>query len=585
MSQPALTSLALATTAVLALAFATESNAQVIQTTLHARAGTIQVAPGVTENAWLYNGTLPGPTLRITEGERLRVRFVNDLPESTILHVHGQPVHQGMDGMASISRPETAAGQEFLYDFVGLKPGSYWYHPHSDHHEQLDKGLYGMLIVDPASVVGEPSFDYEQTIVLDEWNSPLGGSGFNGHLLNGKSSDGQSAINVLPGKRLRLRLTNTSARTNYVVAFDGHLMEVTHADGYRVQNVTVPALALAVGERYDVIVQCNNPGVWSLAAASISNRNATVVRAVVRYQGEAAPDPAPTYVPTALSSGALLDYNQLASYGPVQPIVANPARTFSGVLGMQSGSGGPLWTINGQAWPNITPWQVAAGEIIEINWTNTTLSPVHMHPMHLHGHSFRLMGTAGGIHAPPTKDTVLLRPAGQPGSTASIQFTADNPGSWLAHCHDMMHMAAGMMTRFDYIGDSDGDGLADAQDFDPTSAQPVLTVAQDATQFQIGQAGALGFQWQPQSLVALYVSISELPLPLPLPPYGELELDPSQMWPIVTFGLGAQTSMSLPYSIPADPFLRDGRFVLQAIATTNLAGNARFSTPQAFTIR
>lgn len=570
----------------LASSLAAPTPAQIVETTIVARPGVATLAPGVTANAWLYNGTLPGPTLRITEGQRLRVRFVNELPESSIIHPHGQPVHQGMDGMASISRPETAPGQEFLYDFADLRPGTYWYHPHSEHHEQLDQGLYGALIVDPASTAGEPAFDYERTILLDEWTNPLGGSGYVGHLLNGKASDGQYTIAAQSGQRLRLRFVNAAARTNYVVALDGHLMQVTHADGYRVQPVTTSALVLGVGERYDAIVQCNNPGVWSLAVSTIQNRSTTVVRGVVRYQGQSGPDPAPTYVPPALASGTILDYAQLAADVPVQPIVANPARRYSGVLGMTMGGPGvQLWTINGQAWPNVTPWAVAQGEIVEITWTNTTMSPMHMHPMHLHGHSFRIVGTSGGVSAPPTKDVVLLRPAGQPGSTITIQFTADNPGRWLAHCHDMMHMAQGMMTRIDYLGDADGDGISDAVDHDPTKAQPVLLVASDAAQFRIGQNGALGFQWQPQSVATLYAALSALPAPLALPPLGELELDPLGMWPIASFGLGGTSTASLPYAIPADPLLQNGRFLLQALATTTLPGGVRLSTPQAFTIR
>ncbi|MBL8900691.1 MAG: multicopper oxidase family protein [Planctomycetes bacterium] len=565
--------------------FAATARAQIVETTITARPGVATLAPGVTANAWLYNGTLPGPTLRVTEGQRLRVRFVNELPESSIIHVHGQPVHQGMDGQASISRPETAAGQEFLYDFEGLKPGTYWYHPHSEHHEQLDKGLYGALIVEPANTAGEPAFDYERAIVLDEWTNPLGGTGFTGHLVNGNASGGSYTIPATNGRRLRLRFANASARTSYVVALDGHLMEVTHADGYRVRPVTTSAFVIGVGERYDVIVNCNNPGVWSLAVSTFQNRAATVVRGIVRYQGQSGPDPAATYVPPALSGGTLLDYSQLASDVPVAPIAANPARRFSAVLGMTMGPSGQLWTINGQAWPNVTPWQVSQGEIVEITWTNTTMSPMHMHPMHLHGHSFRIVGTAGGTSAPPTKDVVLLRPAGQPGSTLTIQFTADNPGKWLAHCHDMMHMAQGMMTSIDYTGDADGDGLADSADHDPTKAQPVLLIADDAAQFQIGQVGALGFQWQPQSIATLYVALSTLPAPVLLAPLGELELDPLGMWAIASFGLGGASYASLPYAIPSDPLLQNGRFVLQALATTTLPGSARFSNPQAFTIR
>src|SRR5512134_1486338 len=104
--------------------------AQTVTVDLTAAHGTATLAPGITVNAWLYNGTLPGPVLRVTEGQTLRVRFRNGLPEATAIHWHGQPVMLGMDGVPGISRPAVASGQEFLYELKGLLPGTYWFHPH-----------------------------------------------------------------------------------------------------------------------------------------------------------------------------------------------------------------------------------------------------------------------------------------------------------------------------------------------------------------------------------------------------------------------------------------------------------------------
>ena len=97
--------------------------AQAVTVNLTAAPGTTQVAPGVPVNAWLFNGSMPGQVLRITEGQTLRVRFHNDLPEATAIHWHGQPIHLGMDGVPDISRPAIAPGQEFLYELANLVPG------------------------------------------------------------------------------------------------------------------------------------------------------------------------------------------------------------------------------------------------------------------------------------------------------------------------------------------------------------------------------------------------------------------------------------------------------------------------------
>ncbi|MCA8963695.1 MAG: multicopper oxidase family protein [Planctomycetes bacterium] len=560
---------------------------------LNAAPGVVDLGPGYTnEPAWTYGnngaGTIPGPVIRATRGQALRVHFRNDLPESTTVHFHGQPSTVGMDGMDGISRPAVAPGQEFRYELRDLHSGTYWFHPHSaTHHEQLDHGLHGVLIVDPPSAALDPAFDLEQVVVLDDWDSAITGGTYTGSLLNGKTSLGQTPIVVQPGQRLRLRLINVAASTNYVVALDGHPFTVTHADGNRVQPVIVQAVPIGIGERYDVIVDCVNPGVWSLAVATLQSRNSTVVRGVVRYAGQTGPDPAPSLVPGNLSSGTLLGYAQLASYWPAAtPITAAPDRQYPIVLGNQmAGPGQMAWTINGQIYPNITPLQVAFGDVVQLDITSTTPGMMMLHPMHMHGHFVQLMGTAGSTTHPPIKDTVLIQRAGQPGSSWSVQFRADNPGSWLYHCHDLMHMMGGMMTRVDYVGDHDGDGIADAQDMEATRDVPVLTVSSDAAAFAPGGTGALELQWQPGQWLSVHVALQELPLPILLPPYGEWQLSSlglSQLGAAIASPIGKG---SLGYTIPNDPALTGFRFVLQALAGSTLPGGLRVSTHQAFTIR
>lgn len=549
---------------------------------LTAAAGTADLGPGYTsETAWLYNGTLPGPVIRIAEGRQLRVHLHNQLSQDTILHVHGQSVHQGVDGTAGFSRPTTASGQEFLYEYDNLEPGTYWFHPHAMHHEQLDAGLHGVLIVDPANTATEPQCDVDQVIVLDDWLQPFG-SGYNGHLLNGKSSLGQTPIVVQAGQRLRLRLVNVAATNNYIVALDGHAMTLTHSDGHRVQDVQVQAVPVAIGERQDVIIDCNNPGTWSLAVSSYQNRNVTLVRGVVRYAGQSGPLPPETYVPANLATGSLLDYSQLASYGP-SAVTATPTRSYTANLGMTSGPNGPIWTINGQAWPNVTYWPVTQGDIVQLTMTNTTMGMMHVHPMHLHGHSFRVLGTAGGSSHAPIKDTLLIDRMGRPGSSWTVQFTADNPGRWLYHCHDAMHMMNGMMTAFEYTGDADGDSLPDNRDYDPTLAHPVLTIPSDAAAFAPGGSGSLNVQWQPGQWVGFMAGWQELPRPSPTP-WGLLYMPPPGMVTLGFCSIAAGNSGSLPYTLPLDTALIGWRLSLQAIAGSSVHALPVLSTYQAFSV-
>lgn len=547
--------------------------------------GTVNLGPGYpAEPAQLYGGTVPGPVLRATVGDTLRVRLRNQLGTNTILHVHGQPLRLGMDGVPAISRPEIAPGQEFTYELDNLAAGTYWFHPHSQQHHQLNGGMYGVLIVDPANPASDPAYDIEQVIVLDDWDPIITGGTFAGHILNGKTSDGQSAISVTAGQKLRLRILNAAARTNYIIALDGHQMTVTHKDGNRVQGVATDAIPIGIGERYDVIIDCTNPGVWSLAASTLQNRLSNVVRGIIRYNGQVGPDPTPTAVPANLSSGALLNYGQLASYLP-SAITATPDRTYPIALSVQPGPGGGQWMINGEQWPAITPTVVSYGETIQFNLTTSTPSPHHVHPMHMHGHFVRLMGTAGGTTHAPMMDTVLIRPSGQPGDAWSVQWLADNPGSWLYHCHEMQHMSLGMMTLVDYNGDYDGDSIADDVDNEPTISGPVLMVSDTESQFQIGNSGAIDMQWQPNEIVSCFMSVFEFAAPVAMPPYGDLRIDSSAMAFLGLVSLDSAGNGQLPYTLPNAPQFIGLRIFLQGVGSSTVLGTPRLSLHQAFVVR
>ena len=566
----------------LALSLLTTSLAaqNIVSVDVTAAPGVVDLGPGYTaEPAQLYGGTLPGPVIRATVGDTLRLRLCNQLGVSTILHAHGQPVRLGMDGIQGISRPEIANGQEFIYEWDNLAAGTYWYHPHSDQHHQLNSGLYGLLIVDPPSTQPDPVSDADEVIVLDDWDSTITGGTFFGHLINGRTSDGQTALSIQTGQTLRLRLVSAAARTNYIVALDGHQMTVTHKDGQRMQPVVTDAIPIGIGERYDVLVTCNNPGVWSLAASTIQNRNATVVRGVLRYAGETAPDPAPTTVPSNLASGALMSYAQLASYYP-SPISATPDRTYPIALSVASGS----WMINGESWPIITPTQVSYGETIQFDLSTSTPSPNHIHPMHMHGHFMRLMGTAGGTTHAPQMDTILIMPSGQPGDAWSAQWVADNPGSWLYHCHEMMHMSAGMMTLVDYTGDFDGDNVPDATDKEPTIPGPVALISSQEADFQNGNAGTVDFQWQPNQWCDCFMSPIELPTPMPLSAYGDLRIDMNNMAYLGSVQCNANGDGQLPYLLPVGAGFNGLRFYLQAVGSSSTLG-PRLGTHQPFIIR
>jgi FtsP/CotA-like multicopper oxidase with cupredoxin domain len=187
-----------------------------------------------------------------------------------------------------------------------------------------------------------------------------------------------------------------------------------------------------MGERYDVLVEANNPGAWSLLAAPVESP-LPPARAILRYVDSAALEPPQGQIPEGFQRGRLLGIQDLVSIE-----LGNPDDTFdrNEDLLLSGGMMSPDWTINGQAYPNADPINVRRGERVRFRMTNHSMM---LHPMHLHGHFFRV-GRA-------LKDTVIVPPHM---GRIDIDFVADNPGNWLFHCHNLYHMEAGMMREVRY---------------------------------------------------------------------------------------------------------------------------------------
>ena len=427
--------------------------------TLVARPTEVSVAPGRGWRTWTYNGTVPGPEIRVREGDLLRVTLRNELPEPTSVHWHGLPVPNAMDGVAGLTQPPVAPGESFTYEFRATPAGSYFYHSHAG--LQLDRGLYGPLVIEPAEArPGAPSADREYVLLLDDWLditpeeawAQLRGGGmmggmmgpsdpmYAGYLLNGATSAQASPLRVARRERVKLRIVNAASATTFRVGLAGHTMVVTDSDGQGVQPVPVDSLVVGMGERYDVLVEANNPGAWPLLAGPVDSTVPGAIAPFV-YEGTLHRLVPVTVWPSALVRGRSLRYADLVPEPSGGSAVAGPARTIPLTLGTTM-MGGYVWTINGNAYPNADPIGIRAGDTVRLSIVNATMA---RHPMHLHGHFFRLANGALGS-AGPMKDTVLISMMGR----ADLEFVADNPGRWLFHCHHLYHMEGGMARVFDY---------------------------------------------------------------------------------------------------------------------------------------
>ncbi len=402
-----------------------------------------------------FNESLPGPLLRTTEGDRLHVDVNNNLSTSTTIHWHGIPIVNKMDGVPGLTQSPIRSGSTFTYDFKVPVSGTYWYHSHSS--AQLDRGMYGPLIVDPKR---EPlSYDREVVLVLDDWRDGIGKrshallslyecqtgferhtaeagrppvepASFPYHLINGKAAQNPTQISVNRGEVVRFRIINAGSATVYRVALAGHRMRVTHADGQPVAPVDVDALDIGMAERYDVLVHANHPGVWQLAAQP--SARGPLARAIVRYNGSSGAAPPAHFKPKQLK-GKVLKYGMLRTSGGYGIPSGKPDMTM--YVSLRSRFGAFYMTFNGRVLPVDQPLHIPRNTHVRFIITNAS---GQIHPMHLHGHFFQLAnGTGNG----PMKDTVNVNPS----QSFTVDWIANNPGKWVFHCHNLYHMLNGLM--------------------------------------------------------------------------------------------------------------------------------------------
>ena len=262
------------------------------------------------------------------------------------------------------------------------------------------------------------------------------------YLINGRAPEAAPEFQVKRGERVRFRVINAGGATVFRVAVQGHKLTVTHTDGFPVHAIEVDAFEISPGERYDFLITANNAGAWAIAAAPTGEPR-RAARGVLRYSdAPGALNPPVDFLPDELD-GEVLDPDDLMSPDDLDfPPAGEPDREIDLVL---SGSRRSYeWLINGQKGLD-DPFEIRSGERVRIVIRNRTMM---WHPMHLHGHSFRVVN-GGQTRQGPIKDTILVQPTMHRG--VEFDFLADNPGNWLIHCHHAYHLAAGMERLFKYV--------------------------------------------------------------------------------------------------------------------------------------
>ncbi|WP_437883597.1 multicopper oxidase family protein [Pseudomonas sp. LRF_L74] len=405
----------------------------------------MELVAGHVTPAWAYGGQAPGLELRCRQGDMLRVRFINKLPEQTTIHWHGIRLPLEMDGVPYVSQAPVLPGEYFDYEFLVPDAGSYWYHPHTTSAEQLGRGLVGPLIIEEREASG---FKHERVLCLKTWHIDAQGAftafsvpreaareGTRGRLST-VNSVSIPTLELPAGQVVRLRLLNLDNTVTYRLNLASSDVDVRiyALDGHPVQPRPLgKEYWLGPGMRIDLGLKVPEVGT-ELPLRNGPLRLATIKSVASSEPAAEWPAPLPDN-PVAepdLSRAETLRFNfEWAA------ALASPADEAAGRY--------KYWQINGQAW-DINDKTCADRPIATLKKDGHYIFVLrnmaqYQHPIHLHGMAFKVLDSNRKAIIPYFTDTYLLGK----NETARIALVADNPGVWMFHCHVIDHMETGLM--------------------------------------------------------------------------------------------------------------------------------------------
>ena len=416
----------------------------------------IEVAPGHTITTSTYNGTAPGPPIRLKEGVPASVHIVNRTEIAEFVHWHGFEIPPDLDGTEEEGSRAIPPGGELRYEMTPLLAGSRYVHSHAMTMGDLSRGVYSgqfaFVYVEPKRNRGR--YDQEIFLATHEWEprlepEPVEESAEDGEddeergsmevrygirSINGKALDCGDPIQVKEGQRVLFHFLNASATENVSLHLPGHTFYVVALDGNPVPRPgRVSVLELGVGERVDALVDMNHPGVWILGSVADDVRKGGLgVR--LEYAARRG-DPQ-----TAAPGGIPFDYLRFGqNRGHATPDEVIPMK-FLRVAPDESGM--ERWSINGQVYgDHDKPRVLQRGLRYRLALNNRT---AEAHPVHLHRYTFELVRVGSRTTSGIRKDVITL----QPYQTAEVDFVPQEPGLALFHCHQQMHMEMGFKLLF-----------------------------------------------------------------------------------------------------------------------------------------
>ncbi len=391
---------------------------------------------------WSYNGQIPGPVIHGKEGTTLVVDFLNKLQEPSSIHWHGLRIDNAMDGVPGVTQDPVGSGENFIYRLKLEDAGTFWYHPHFNSSEQLERGLKGVFIVEEAE---KQPWSRDLVWLMDDWFLQKDGTIYpqfntgrdlmhdgrwgNVPTINGKF---RPEFTVSPGERIRLRLINGANARIFSPHIEGLSADVIAVDGRPVTQIfPLNRFVLSPGNRIDLDVTIpQQTGGKTYIVEDRFSRKAFQLASIVVKSAE--PISPPELTPLTE-----------ASFIPAQMFEnVSVAKTWD-LNAIRGGKYGIGWTMNMKLWPDADKADYPLGLPRKIIFKN---SSSRLHPMHIHGVFFRVLERNGQKAVESfTRDTVLVGPR----ESVTIGFVPEHRGIWLTHCHIQSHAEAGMMTTIE----------------------------------------------------------------------------------------------------------------------------------------
>ena len=404
----------------------------------------LEIAPGKVVHTVAYNGHVPGPLIRWPEGKPIAIEVFNRTAIPEIVHWHGLWIPSEMDGSVEEGGTMIQPGAQFRYLFTPRPRGFRWYHTHAFAGHDLKRatytGQFGCFYIESNDDAG--AYDQEIFLTLHDWNAYLGGgdssmeAAYEYGTIDGRMLGFGDPLRVREGQRVLLHVLNASASLVHWLALAEHEMTVVAMDGNPVPTSSpVHAVRLGPAERIDAVVTMNRPGVWIFGETRDQLRKAGM-GIVVEYTNQQGK---PKWIepPETLWDYRIFAAAPTATREPDEIIPLRFESKFHGQGNFDS------WMINGKSYPHTDTITLRQGQRYRLQMINHSTDD---HPLHLHRHSFEVTKLDGTAVSGLNKD-VLVVPAN---TTSEVDFTANNPGATLFHCHNQSHMDFGFMTLFRY---------------------------------------------------------------------------------------------------------------------------------------